>query len=255
MKKKIVSLLLIVALLATAVIGGTLAYFTDTESATNTFTVGSVDIQLLESQYYTNVDTASDEDIRNSAENYDAYLAEQGKNVVPGREFNKSIYIDNTGNNAAYVRVRMFVTRNQFNSFWFYENNTALNNGELTKAIVAHYADGSTLPMADIDAVKADGNWVKLEYIYTYTEALVAGDLTDISPVWKYKMKDLDNEDVHNFTEDDLKIEVYADAIQAEGFESAEAAFAAFVGQEGSAPVDGTPDKSDTTNFEGEYGA
>ena len=48
MKKKIVTLSLVVALAATAVIGGTLAYFTDTDDAENVFTVGNVDIDLTE---------------------------------------------------------------------------------------------------------------------------------------------------------------------------------------------------------------
>lgn len=49
MKKKIFSLCLVVALVATAVVGGTLAYFTDTtETATNTFKIGDVDITLDE---------------------------------------------------------------------------------------------------------------------------------------------------------------------------------------------------------------
>ncbi len=48
MKKKIVTLCLVIALAATAVIGGTLAYFTDTDEATNTFTSGKVDITLVE---------------------------------------------------------------------------------------------------------------------------------------------------------------------------------------------------------------
>lgn len=52
MKKKITALCLCVALLAVAVVGASLAYFTDTKSATNTFTVGNVKIQLLESQYH-----------------------------------------------------------------------------------------------------------------------------------------------------------------------------------------------------------
>ncbi len=52
MKKKITTFSLIVALLAIAVIGGTLAYFTDTDEATNTFTVGKVKIELLEHQRY-----------------------------------------------------------------------------------------------------------------------------------------------------------------------------------------------------------
>lgn len=42
MKKKILSLCLVVALAATAIIGGTLAYFTDTDNATNTFTTANV---------------------------------------------------------------------------------------------------------------------------------------------------------------------------------------------------------------------
>lgn len=48
MKKKIVALCLIVALAVTAITGATLAYFTDTEEATNTFTSGKVDITLVE---------------------------------------------------------------------------------------------------------------------------------------------------------------------------------------------------------------
>ena len=50
MKKKIVSLCLVVCLLATAVIGGTLAYFTDTDEADNVMTIGSVNIEQIEQQ-------------------------------------------------------------------------------------------------------------------------------------------------------------------------------------------------------------
>ena len=48
MKKKILVLCLVVALAVTAVVGGTLAYFTDTDNETNTFTTGKVDITLNE---------------------------------------------------------------------------------------------------------------------------------------------------------------------------------------------------------------
>ena len=48
MKKKILALCLVVALAVTAVVGGTLAYFTDTDDAENTFTTGKVDITLNE---------------------------------------------------------------------------------------------------------------------------------------------------------------------------------------------------------------
>ena len=51
MKKKVTALCLCVALLAVAVVGASLAYFTDTKSATNTFTVGNVKIDLIESRF------------------------------------------------------------------------------------------------------------------------------------------------------------------------------------------------------------
>lgn len=51
MKKKILAACLVVCLLATAVIGTTLAYFTDTETKTNTFTTGKVEIALSESDW------------------------------------------------------------------------------------------------------------------------------------------------------------------------------------------------------------
>lgn len=50
MKKKIITLCLVIALAATAIIGGTLAYFTDTDNETNTFTAGGVSIDLIEKE-------------------------------------------------------------------------------------------------------------------------------------------------------------------------------------------------------------
>ena len=48
MKKKITAIALVVCLVAVAIVGGSLAYFTDTDTKTNTFTVGNVDITLTE---------------------------------------------------------------------------------------------------------------------------------------------------------------------------------------------------------------
>ena len=52
MRKKLLVLSLCVALAAIAIAGASLAYFTDTKSATNTFTVGNVKIDLLESSLH-----------------------------------------------------------------------------------------------------------------------------------------------------------------------------------------------------------
>ena len=48
MKKKILAIVLCVAMLAIAIVGGTMAYFTDTQAQENVFTAGKVEIALTE---------------------------------------------------------------------------------------------------------------------------------------------------------------------------------------------------------------
>ena len=48
MKKKILALSMCIALAAIAIVGASLAYFTDTDAKTNVFTTGKVDITLNE---------------------------------------------------------------------------------------------------------------------------------------------------------------------------------------------------------------
>ena len=52
MKKKLTTIFLCIALVAIAIVGASMAYFTDTKEATNTFTVGNVKIKLLESSLH-----------------------------------------------------------------------------------------------------------------------------------------------------------------------------------------------------------
>ena len=93
MKKKITALCLCVALLAVAVVGASLAYFTDTDNATNTFTVGNVKIDLIEQQKG-----------KNGLEDF-----ENNKTLVPGTSdknaVSKIVTVKNTGENAAWVWV------------------------------------------------------------------------------------------------------------------------------------------------------
>lgn len=60
MKKKILVIVLCVAMLAIAIAGGTMAYFTDTQAQTNTFTAGKVDIILYEHIVQADTDPESD---------------------------------------------------------------------------------------------------------------------------------------------------------------------------------------------------
>lgn len=95
-KKKIISLCLVVCLLATA-IGGTLAYFTDTDSEKNTFTVGNVDIEVSETNKINGVDVTG-----NAFEK-----------VMPGSVITKTPVVTNNSSEDAYVRVVVRATNQE----------------------------------------------------------------------------------------------------------------------------------------------
>lgn len=88
-KQAIVSIILIAAILIT----GAFAFLTATDSKTNVFTVGNVDIEFHE--IFNNVDYGKNED-----------PGAQGikiNNIVPGQSIQKAPYIVNSGNNPAYT--------------------------------------------------------------------------------------------------------------------------------------------------------
>ena len=99
MKKKILTLCLVVALAATAVIGGTLAYFSDTDAQKNTFTTGNVAIDLWED--------FGDNDSTGVEELIPATGSAQAGTLKNGIE--KEVYVDNTGSEDAYVRVHIAI--------------------------------------------------------------------------------------------------------------------------------------------------
>lgn len=87
MKKKLGLITATVALGALLAVGGTLAWFTDTETATNVVTTGNVNVSILE-----NGTTMDDAGIEFPA------------NQVPGASLEKVVTVKNTGANPAYVR-------------------------------------------------------------------------------------------------------------------------------------------------------
>ena len=226
MKKKILAIVLCVAMLAIAVVGGTMAYFTDSQAATNTFTVGSVEIELLESTLHRVVDNATDDAIKTDAAGYAAYLAENGTNIMPGRSIRKAPYVVNTGKNDAYVRVRLLIPAGLFveDGVFVMATTTALNNGDITGP-VKNAAARST-----IDGVVYD------EFVFTYKDALKPGEMTYWPAFWQVGLDaTCDNDDIAAFLAAGLldanyafNILVEADAIQAEGFTTAAEAFAKF---------------------------
>ena len=111
-KKKILALSLIVCLLATAVVGGTLAYFTDTDDATNTFTAGNVDIDLTEAVVKAdergNLVAVDKENDRNDVGDQEKPFYDYGK-LYPGQTVFKDPTIENLGSENAYVAAKIIV--------------------------------------------------------------------------------------------------------------------------------------------------
>ena len=213
MKKKIFAITLCIAMLAIAVVGGTLAFFVDTDAATNTFTVGNVDIKLLESTLHRDNDGATDDEIIADAETYQTYLAEQGSKMVPGRWVKKAPYVQNTGKNPAYVRVIVTQSDAMWKTTSMMEYTTAQDEGAI---------------VASAPAQNADGTWT---VVYTYTEALEPEAVTYYAPIWQFKIKDdLDNVDLTGWAAEEAVV-VTVEAIQSEGFADYVEAFEAFDAQ------------------------
>ena len=270
-KKSILMAAIAVMLVAVLVVGGTLAYFTDTKSATNTFTMGNVKIELLESQYHRvnagkgnatgeteplsggylwaanvnmqgtaentpNYTTSgetwsgqyfSDAQIETDAATYKTgYFAEHSKNMVPGSNVRKCPYVKNTGVSDAYVRVRVLIPVSLFTvidngpSYW---TTTAMNEGQVTSVAVDTYNNKGA---AAVDKVTRGG----IEYYvydFTYTKALKPGELTFWNAWGNIAIDDdATSEDLAKVESFDVLVE--ADAIQADGFANAAAAFTAF---------------------------
>ncbi len=268
MKKKVTALCLCVALLAVAVVGASLAYFTDTKSATNTFTVGNVKIDLIESRFHrTGSDGSGDtslpdpttkasgmeyvpdnwtiftnDEIKADAANYSAYIGERGKNMVPGRNFAKCPYVVNTGANDAYVRIRVMAPHDYEGSYRGFINamfcSSATSSGEFQ-----HGANGVNWPVIEENGY-TDENGLKYDVLtFTRIEPLKAGAMTEWNVINYVGIgANVTSADIQTAVEKGfikvsedgtmtVNVLVQADAIQAEGFDNAAEAWAAFDAQ------------------------
>ena len=275
MKKKLTAIFLCVALVAIAIVGASLAYFTDTESVTNTFTVGNVKIDLIESRFHREgndnsgdtsipdpAQTASgmkyvtdghkaftDDEIKADAANYSAYIGERGKNMVPGKNIAKSPYVTNTGANDAYIRIRVMIPSDANRDYWQARSGGVIESQFCTTAITSgefmHNDKTTYNPFIDASGRGyVDENGVKYDvYTFIRTEPLKPGEMTEWN-VWNYigiadeatsaNIQKAINKGAILVSEDGtmtVNVLVQADAIQAEGFADAKAAFAAFDAQ------------------------
>ena len=252
-KKRFVAILLCMTLVALAAIGATFAYLTSTDSVTNTFTVGNVKIDLIESSLHReNAGVAngatSDSELwsnvnkegTNNTSKYKAgdtfytdaqieanaaeYKCENVK-LLPGESYHKMPYVKNTGSEDAYIRIRVMIPADLdtaiLNSSMY--TSTALNNKEFTMA----YDNSGTV----------ERNSVKYNvYTFTRIDPLAPGEMTYWN-VWGTIHMDPDTtgEELAEFfgegkpyADGVFPVLVEADGIQSDGFADAAAAWAAF---------------------------
>ena len=255
MKKKLTVIFLCVALAAIAIVGASLAYFTDTKSAKNTFTVGNVKIDLLESSLHrenagvANGATSTSElwsdvakegsgntskykagDTFYTDAQIEANAAEykcEKEQLIPGRSYHKMPYVKNVGSNDAYIRIRVMIPANLDTAVL---NSSMYTSTAMDKEFTMAYDNSGTV---ERDGVKYN------VYTFTRVDPLAPNEMTYWN-VWgtihmdtevtSAQIKVLFGEN-GPYPNGVFPVLVEADAIQSEGFDDAAAAWTAFDAQ------------------------
>ena len=193
-KKKIVALL-VAGVMTIGVVGGTLAWFSDTDSVTNVFDTGKI----------------NNEDNKNGkgVEIYEEF--QSPVDIVPGDTTTKLVQIKNTTSYDSFIRVR-------FDKLWRDEDRLLEDNIQLnfTDNVVRYdngkyvYVNGKT------DAVKDEeihGKWIEhTDGYYYYVGRVPGGKYTNTLLASVTLSTDADN-DYRNKT---FEVKVNAESIQAD---------------------------------------
>lgn len=256
MKKKILALCLVLALSATAIIGGTLAYFTDTDEETNTFTAGGVAIDLIEQQV--NDEGTALEDFEQDQVLMPIVGSAQGEKdqfgqPVAANYIDKMVTIKNTSKSDAYVRAYFAIPsalddgfeegfNASLNILYFNFGNeagaTTYNNQWLWGSEATADHSGWNYFETTIDGVAYN------VYYADYYQILPAGATTeqfisgvyldkdvDMNEAGQYVIKRNGQETVIEGFDGSAKCPVYAVAVQAAGFDNAADAVTAAFGE------------------------
>ena len=248
MKKKLTAIFLCVALVAIAIVGASLAYFTDTDNETNTFAVGNVKIELIEQQR----GEKGLEPFKQNKKLYPIVGSAQGEKDALGMPtaknyVDKMVTIKNTGSEKAYIRAYFAIPSALDDGYETF--NAGLN--------VLHFNFGN-----DANGATTEGNqWIwthggKWNYFETtlsdgikynvyyadYYQPVDANATTEqlVSGVYLDKSFDIKDGECYAFGKkvtldngwnwEKVSCPVFAIACQAEGFDSATAAMDAAFG-------------------------
>ncbi len=241
MKKRIITICLALAILASLAAGASLAFFTDTDNATNTFTTGKVDIKL---------DETFDPD---------------NAKLLPGANVNKDVYIElEDGSEDAYVWYEWLIpsaldsTDNSTGLHNILHVNSAGSTWDQYRGESKYWADDQkeALPLektwdhdpeVELNLGVGPQGFIRKEtvggveynvYLALYHGKLSAGEKTTIGMTNVYLDKKVDT-DGNSFTVNgepvwnvntQIKIIVRAYGIQAKGFDNVYDAYKAYNG-------------------------
>ncbi len=257
-------LLLIVSAMALVIasIFGTLAYLTDTEAVTNTFTVGHVDITLDEAKV-NECGKPVNKDNKEVTDLKDAERVQSNEyHLIPGHVYTKDPTVTvKKGSEESYVRIKVDVENidkleaalpdsikgDDGNSKYYadLDNNNDLdfvlekllnNTWEYKKWVFKSYAQTvKSVETGEGENAKTE-NIIVGTYEFWYNEVVGEWGGSDaderLEPLFTQIMipgADIDNTRIENL--ESVKVVVRADAIQKDGFKNAEEAWETFDGQ------------------------
>lgn len=219
-KKRFVAILLCVTLVALAAIGATFAYLTDSKTVNNTFTMGNVKITLDESKVDQNGKAVEGDRVTSNT-----------YNVYPGAVVTKDPIVHNTGKNGAYVRAVVTI-ENGLNWLGLYNDNAGTAPQEAAFNAMINNTLGDGWELVDIAYDMSGPNHPTSDFVATlkYTKVLEAGkDTTAMFSQIAFPTKLTGNDVTTRIGQNgEFGINVVAQAIQADGFDTWKAAFAAY---------------------------
>lgn len=241
MKKRIVTIALVVALVALC-FGATLAYFQDTDVQENVFTIGNIKIDLFEDFNSDNLPLLP------AVGTVDPVTSVS----VLKNTLEKEVYVENTGDNKAYVRIHIavpdfsLVNGTKTNVIHFICNDKTTVEGAWSWAKTAADKNYQGLAAANWNRYSTEINGIPYKvYVVTYETALKNGDVT-LDAIHKVYMDSVISQDDiaawnNAYGEGNwAKAYIVAEAIQADGFENAHQALDAGFGVPGEYDVDFT---------------
>ena len=143
-------------MVGTLAFNGTLAYLTDTEGATNIVTVGKVQIDLEEPGYPGN-------------------NSDEVKHVIPNQEIVKDPQVENTGNNAALIYLKVEIPQENFTEMGL---DGTLGEKKMQDLFALKGLDRDWELIKTTISTNADTQKTKTTYVYAYRKPLEKGATT-----------------------------------------------------------------------------